>query len=692
MAQNTTQAPVAYKMDAARDRKRVFWLGLVIVAVIVAAIFSVAFYRASNSERAFEESTRKTMRENSISQADDIYKWLGTAYERAASFVNSGVINKFAPDVDSGGIAVLSGASGQSRPGREMEDIGFLQTQLSNLIIYSDFSFGGILNRKGEMYLNTDPAYQPLSSAQRSMAAQVAENGVFRFAPIRQDASRGLLLDLYMPVYALDAGAQGGKKTVAVLYLTLPVASKFNELVTVNSVARERGYNSYILQKSGEEWQDVSIKTDRVRNIAALELADGSVPFGIRDSVLTGKKAYSLGTQVKDLNLWVVWEQDYATGRVDLDNQIRSNYIFSALGALALVLLLSFVWRLFVSMERSQTLNQFQELFKVIEEQKILLDSINGTIAEPISLTDSKGIFRYVNQAFADAFGRDVNSIPGLDTAAVCGFDTAKRLNSSDQHVLMTGESVTTSEVIWLQSKRHYFQISKSPLKDPETQAVTGIVAVYRDVTKLVEAEEHSHRVVQQIIDALVRTIEQADPFLGGHSRIMGEVAKLISKSLGLSDKDTATIETAATLSQIGKMFVPREVLTKPGLLTPEEKKVMEGHVQHTVAILSNIEFDMPVLDAIAQMNERLDGKGYPKALQGDQISVQARVLAVANAFTAMARPRSYRPAMDVATVLSVLEKQAGAYDETVVSVLREVLATPAGEKLVAQAASSKPV
>jgi PAS domain S-box-containing protein len=343
-------------------------------------------------------------------------------------------------------------------------------------------------------------------------------------------------------------------------------------------------------------------------------------------------------------------------------------------------------------MERSNTLAKFQELFAVIDEQKKLLDSINGNIADPISLTDTKGVFRYVNQAFADAFGRDINTIPGLDTSAVCGFDTAKRLNSSDQHVLMTGESVTTNETIWLQSKRHYFQIAKSPLRDADNSTITGIVAVYRDVTQLVETEERSHRMVQQTVDALVRAIEQVDPFLGGHSRIMGEVARMIGAALNLSPKDISTIETAATLSQIGKMFVPRDVLSKPGALTPEEKKIMEQHVEHTVKVLERIEFDLPVLEAISQMNEKLDGSGYPKGLHDEEISIHARVLSVANAFAAMARPRSYRPAMDAETVLSIMDKQSGTYDPRVVEVLRQALNTPAGEKLVAAVASSKPV
>jgi PAS domain S-box-containing protein len=332
---------------------------------------------------------------------------------------------------------------------------------------------------------------------------------------------------------------------------------------------------------------------------------------------------------------------------------------------------------------------RFMEMNSVIDEQKRLLDGINSTIQDPISLTDANGVFRYVNRAFGQVAGRDVESTVGMDGAAVFGFDTAKRLTASDQRVLMTGESVTVTETLWLQSKRYIFQIAKSPLRDEEGQKVAGIVAVYHDITRTVEAEERGRRAVQQTIDALIGAIEASDPFLGGHSRLMGKLAVLLAKNLHLSERDRQTVEAAANLSQIGKAFVPRDLLLKPGQLTEEEKKLVESHVEHTREVLSRIEFDLPVLDAIYQMNERLDGKGYPLKLHDEQIGMHARVLAVANAFVAMARPRSYRAGMPVEKVLSILEADSRGHDPAVVRALREVLQSPEGEKLIAAAASA---
>lgn len=692
MAQNTLTQSQAPDGTLGSGKRRIFWFGIAVVAIVVGLIFSVAFYTAEKAETAFENASRAEMADITLSRIGEFNKWLESIQLEAARFANSKIIVDFARDVDEydGHVgAMLDSENSADIP--DMSNIALLQSYLNNFISFSKFDFGSMLNSRGEMYVSSDPAFQSLSARQRASVVKVVQSGRMIFGPIRALSERPMQMEFYVPVLG---GASGEKsRVVAVLYLSQTVTPKLRELFNLDGYTNQ-GYGLALLQLDGDKLQQVDFAGGRLREARPLDISpDGLIAFGERTSVNGAKKVYSQGAKSSHMDAWVVLELDYSQARTNLDLRISDYYKLSALGALVLVLLVSVVWRWFISLERSHTLARFQQLFGFIQEQKLLLDGINSAIAEPISLTDSTGNYLYVNHAFAEAFGREADSIIGLDTAAVCGFDTARRLNSSDQHVLMTGEKVTTSEVIWLQSKRHFFQISKAPMRDPDTQAITGIVSVFRDVTKLMEAEEHSHRMVQQTIDALVSTIEQADPFLGGHSRIMGEIAKLISKGLNLSDKDTSTIETAATLSQIGKMFVPREVLTKPGSLTPEEKKVMEQHVQHTLKALSKIEFDLPVLGAISQMNERLDGKGYPAGLKGEEISIYGKVLAVSNAFTAMARPRSYRPAMDTKTVLETLEKQAGtSYDARVIEVLRGVLETPAGEQIAAKAAKSTPV
>ena len=133
----------------------------------------------------------------------------------------------------------------------------------------------------------------------------------------------------------------------------------------------------------------------------------------------------------------------------------------------------------------------------------------------------------------------------------------------------------------------------------------------------------------------------------------------------------------------LGKMQLPRELLTKLGAFTPEERQAMERHVEYARETLKNINFELPVVDAISQMNEFMDGSGYPEKLHGDQIGICGRILSVANTFCALIRPRSYRNAKSVDVALNILESESAKYDQHVVHALREYLKTPAGEKFV---------
>jgi len=128
---------------------------------------------------------------------------------------------------------------------------------------------------------------------------------------------------------------------------------------------------------------------------------------------------------------------------------------------------------------------------------------------------------------------------------------------------------------------------------------------------------------------------------------------------------------------------VPNEILTKPGKLTDEEMATMEEHVEHAYRILKDIDIEEGVLLAIYQMNERIDGSGYPKKLRYDEIILPARILSVLNVFCAMIRPRAYRGAKEPVQALDILGSESTKFDAAVVDALGNVIKTPAGEKLL---------
>lgn len=180
-------------------------------------------------------------------------------------------------------------------------------------------------------------------------------------------------------------------------------------------------------------------------------------------------------------------------------------------------------------------------------------------------------------------------------------------------------------------------------------------------------------KVLGQTMQALVRTVEIRDPYLNGHHERMARLSLNIANKMALSIPERSTVFYAAQLSGLGKTFVPSELFTKTGKLTPAERKAMEKHVDYAVEILQGIDFDLPITETVAQIHERLDGSGYPKKLKNGSISMTARILAVADAYCALTKPRSYREALSPAKALEVLRSEKGKYDEDVLNALEDL-------------------
>ena len=680
--------------------KRPLWFGIFIAAVLIGAIFAGAYHQVRVTEDTMESDMLQRQRAISETRSGSADAWIQYLVEQTKRLVVSDLFQIFATEVDKlpGGIPLLfdqpvsdnGQSAGKGQAAQLSSQLPLMRTLLADFITYTSFSEARIVTASGEPYMSTQAAMMPLDLLQKKFVEQVVQTGSILYGPLslRQE---GIFFDIFVPIMPPQYEKQNNRP-VAVIVVSQMADQKLAELLAPG-VGDTEGRKLRLVQKNGDLFQSVAPGMKTLLTVSDFPLdANSNLDFGPRRSFGGEGQVYSSGLKVRTVSWWLIVESDAAQIKNALADKAKTIYGLAALASLILVLLVSTVWWRLIGREQSVINNQFRDLLVVIEDQKRLLDGINSAMSDPISFADGKGVYKYVNAAFARAVGRGADDVVGLDGPAIFGFDTARRLNVADQHVLMTGESITINEVLWLQSKRFHFQISKTALKDTATRTPQGIVSVFRDITQLVETEERSRRMVQQTIDALVRAIEEADPFLGGHSRIMGGIAVLIAKQLRLAENDVATIEAAANLSQVGKMFVPRDILLKPGTLTPEEKREMERHVDHARNALKDIEFDLPVLGAISQMNERLDGKGYPKGLAGDQVSMHARVLAVANAFAAMAKPRSYRPALPVNEVLSILQSQKDSYDQEVVAALRQVIATPAGERIVEQAATSKAV
>jgi putative nucleotidyltransferase with HDIG domain len=176
---------------------------------------------------------------------------------------------------------------------------------------------------------------------------------------------------------------------------------------------------------------------------------------------------------------------------------------------------------------------------------------------------------------------------------------------------------------------------------------------------------------------ALARTVDTKSSWTAGHSERVTELSLAIGREMGLTAQELDLLQRGGLLHDIGKIGVPGHILDKPGKLTPEEFAVISEHPGKGGRILEPIPAFQEVIPIVAQHHERFDGKGYPRGLSGEAISLGARILAVADVYDALAADRPYRPAFPLDHVHDHIEKNAGRhFDPVVVQALRKIILT----------------
>ena len=191
-------------------------------------------------------------------------------------------------------------------------------------------------------------------------------------------------------------------------------------------------------------------------------------------------------------------------------------------------------------------------------------------------------------------------------------------------------------------------------------------------------ALERLNKITEGIIHVISLTVETRDPYTAGHQQRVADLARAISIEMGLNNEHVEAIRLAGLIHDLGKIAVPSEILAKPGRLTDIEFNLIKTHPQAGYDILRDIDFPWPLSKIVLQHHERLDGSGYPKGLSGrDGILLEARILAVADVFEAMASHRPYRPALGKETALKeIIRGKGNLYDPEAVDACVKVISS----------------
>ncbi|MEM4618924.1 MAG: HD-GYP domain-containing protein [Desulfurococcaceae archaeon] len=168
---------------------------------------------------------------------------------------------------------------------------------------------------------------------------------------------------------------------------------------------------------------------------------------------------------------------------------------------------------------------------------------------------------------------------------------------------------------------------------------------------------------LHQLIEVFVRIIEGKDPFTKNHSEIVAVLAYMLALACGLPPRGADLIHLAGHLHDIGKLDIPDHILKKPGPLTKEEFEIVKLHPLKGFELLKDIKAFQGkggVLDMILHHHERWDGKGYPFGLKGEEIPLGARIIAIADAFSAMVCKRPYRKPLSIDEAFEEIRRGAG--------------------------------
>ena len=668
---------------------------IIFLTLVVSGLLYGAHWILETAETQMRRDTEQNLKTAATQQVALLTVWYGGVTSQIKSIVDTDSLRLFASEVDSGQVnanellaivkpatedtpRMLDEATEEALAGY-VERLPGLQQLLNDFVLKNRFLSAYVLNRSFEPYLTTVQEIAFLD-AWKERLAHVLEAGKPCVLPIRRQ-DRELVVDIAFPVFAPTYIDKRGNRVVAVFIATCSVQQAIS---AVDSIDAEGFFTSAVLEAQGDRLEliDPVLHLGRKELPEGWELKEGGLSLAVRNEptrVDTIVPAYTLALPVADLP-WYVMQGITVPLAESAYHRFRENvYIGVGLLCALAVILIAALWWWIVGRRERAIADQMRRLYMIANEQKQILDGVNTSLAAGIVLNDLDGKIYYVNQSYADMAKMAPERMFGMQYTQL----PKELARSLVTHTIRMNEKPglnNFTEVLPVAGLERHYLTACSPCVD-ETNSLTGMVSVYSDFTELFEAQERAQRMVHQTIQVLVRAVEAVDPYLCGQSESMSKLAQSLAARLQKDDEETiSTLRIAASLSQIGMIQLPRSLLLKTGSLTPSERLRMQKHIEYTKAALEGVDFGLPVLETITQMYERMDGSGYPLHLSGDEICFSARILAVANTFCALMRPRSYRTAHTQESALAIFDITPYKYDREVTQALRDFLETDEGQ------------
>ena len=277
-------------------------------------------------------------------------------------------------------------------------------------------------------------------------------------------------------------------------------------------------------------------------------------------------------------------------------------------------------------------------------------------LADGLLLVGTDGLILDANAAALGHYGRSLDEMRAMNVSDLSGPPAADESGGQRAPAVEYGVPYETQH---RRSDGTLFPVeicSATVVADGQTALLSSV----RDITRRKEHEAAQAKTLQAVINVIGHVSESRDPYTTGHERRVSELATAIAIEMDLSEADVTDIRLAGLIHDIGKVSVPAEILSIAGQLSSIEFEIVKDHSRAGYEILSAAGMDEKITELVYQHHERLDGSGYPRGLQGDQLLMGSNILMVADVVEAMSSARPHRPALGVGPALAEIEDGAG--------------------------------
>jgi PAS domain S-box-containing protein len=310
---------------------------------------------------------------------------------------------------------------------------------------------------------------------------------------------------------------------------------------------------------------------------------------------------------------------------------------------------------------------------KLLESEKYFKE-ITENSSDIIFITDKNGNIKYCSRSIERFSGYTPEELIGKSGFILIHPDDLERaVNDYRAAILLRDTAIPNGfRIIHKDGSERYLEgLGKNLLDNPD---VAGFIMNVHDATeskraekKLLQTLDNLRKAFGVTMQVMVSAVEMIDPYTAGHQIRAADLARAIATEMGLSQEQIDGTRIASTIHDIGKLSIPAEILSKSTKLTEIEFSLVKEHSHSGYEMLKDVESPWPLAELIHQHHERMNGTGYPKNLKGDEIIIEARILAVADVVEAMASHRPYRASLGIEAAVEEIEKNKGIlYDDTV--------------------------